>query len=65
MSTEAEEYAARANEQEELEMSSAPARELSETVWPLTILWIAVVATLVWSIFLAWLLFRIGQHLSS
>jgi len=65
MSTEAEEYAARANEQEELEVSSAPVRELSETVWPLTILCIAVVATLVWSIFLAWLLFRIGQHLSS
>jgi len=70
MSTEAEEYSARANEQEELETSSALVRELSErgltgNVWPLTVLCIATVATLAWSIFLAWMLFRIGQHLSS
>ena len=70
MSTEAEEYSARANEQEELDMSPVPVRELGErelgeNVWPLTVLGIAVGATLAWSIFLAWMLFRIGQHLSS
>ena len=63
MSTEAEDYRARANECEELEMSTASLRVFSESVWPLTVLCIAILATLAWSAFLAWNLSRLAVQL--
>ena len=63
MSTEVDEYRALASEREELEMSTASRRVFDGTVWPLIVLCIAAVATLAWSIFLAWTLFRLGGRL--
>jgi len=64
MSIEAEQYPARANERDEPGVSTALLPEFSETVWPLTVLCIAVAASVAWSIFLAWILFRTARLLS-
>ena len=63
MSTEAEQFRARANECEELEMSTASLRVPSESVWPLTVLCIAILATVAWSAFLGWILSRMALQL--
>jgi hypothetical protein len=63
MSTEAEQFRARANECEELEMCTASLRVPSESVWPLTVLCIAILATVAWSAFLGWILSRMALQL--
>ena len=63
MATDADDHRARANECEELEMSTASLRVFSESVWPLTVLCIAILATLAWSAFLAWNLSRLALQL--
>ena len=61
MSTEADNYRARANECEELEMSTASPRVFRESVWPLTVLCIAILATR--GRLLAWNLSRLALQL--
>jgi hypothetical protein len=64
MSTEAEQFRARANECEEHEMSTASLRVSSASVWPLTVLCIAILATVAWSAFLGWILSRMVLKLT-
>jgi len=63
MSTEAETTVLEQTSAKKLEMSTASPRVFSERVWPLTVLCIAILATLAWSAFLAWNLSRLALQL--
>ena len=67
MSTEAEttvrEQTSAKKLQKKLEMSTVSPGVFSESVWPLTVLCVAILATLAWSAFLAWNLSRLALQL--
>ena len=63
MSTEAETTVLEQTSAKKLEMSTVSPGVFSESVWPLTVLCIAILATLAWSAFLAWNLSRLALQL--